>query len=540
MRKIDLKKELKKLKKQKQVKEKDVLNLQRALAQNKDIFPSKVEVLELLRRVGIKDYVKKKPIRSLSGVSVISVLTELFPCPGQCLYCPKEENLPQSYLSGEPAVERAKLVGFDPYKQVQVRIRSLERQGHPVDKIELIVIGGTWSALPSFYQYWFIRKCFESANEYDSKRKAKTRNKFNSQGLKGLIIVQKKNEKAKHRIVGLTLETRPDWIEYNELVKMRVLGCTRVEIGIQFLDDNILRLNKRGHCVKEIVKATELLKNAGFKVCYHFMPGLFGSNPDLDLEQIKKMFQDPRFRPDMLKIYPCVVVKGSALYKLYQNGKFSPYSDEVLIELIAKMKKFIPYYVRVQRVFRDIPSNRIDAGSKISNLRQVVQQRMANYGWKCRCIRCREPRDLALLNFKDIRLIKREYEASNGQEYFLSFEDVKRDKILAFIRLRLPFQEISYSPTLKNKSKIHNYCSLPTGKVALIREIHTYGQLTPLGERLGAIQHYGFGKKLVHQSEEIARKNGYKTIAVISGVGVRDYWRSLGYRLSRTYMVKNL
>ena len=325
---------------------------------------------------------------------------------------------------------------------------------------------------------------------------------------------------------------------------MRQFGCTRVEIGVQAIDNSILQQNRRGHKVDAIIKATELLKDAGLKVCYHMMPNLPGSTPAKDFKMFQKLFIDARFRPDMLKIYPCVVVKGSGLYRQWQKGKYKPYTDKQLLNLLIKIKSIIPPYVRIMRVIRDIPAVSIEAGSKISNLRETVQKEMARLGLRCRCIRCREIKDWKF-KISNCKLVKREYEASNGKEYFISYEDTKNDKLIAFLRLRVPGTR-QILPELKG--------------AAIIREIHTYGRLVPLkipntkyspaqvfSKNLGGqeiqdtkCQHLGFGKKLIKQAEKIVKNLGIKKLAVISGVGVRDYYYRLGYRQEKTYMTKYL
>jgi elongator complex protein 3 len=470
---------------------------------------------------------KKRPVRSLSGVAVVSVLTKPYPCPGHCLYCPTENGIPKSYLSGEPAVERATKLKYDPFLQVKKRIEVLQKNGHPTDKIELIIIGASWTAYPKNYQNWFITRCFQAANSKNGK-KQKNNN---------LKVAQKKNEKAKNRIIGISVETRPDLITPEEIKRMRELGITRIELGIQCLDNKILAKNKRGHQIKEIIKTTKLLKDAGFKICYHWMPNLIGSNPKKDLEMFKKLFTDQDFRPDYLKIYPCIVTRGSKLYKLWRQKKYKPYSEKTLINLLIKMKKIVPPYVRIIRVFRDIPSPKILGGTKISNLREIVQKEMKKRGLKCQCIRCREIKNQisnVLKQGKNPKLIKREYEASGGREIFLSFEDKKIDKILAFLRLRLP--PLNYKSN--TSIKIADYLPVLKG-AAIIRELHTYGPLVEIGKRKeSASQHKNLGKKLVKEAEKIAKKAGYKKIAVISGIGARPYWRKLGYRLKETYMVK--
>ncbi len=463
---------------------------------------------------------KKREIRTLSGVAPIAVLTKPHPCPGRCAYCPTEKSVPKSYLSNEPAVMRAIACGYDPYKQVQARIKTLEANGHPTDKLELIVIGGTWSALPHHYQKWFIKRCFDEANGQKSS---------------SLDVAQKRNEKAKHRIVGLTLETRPDHITPEEVKRMRELGATRVELGVQSIDDKILKKNFRGHTVAETIRATKLLKDAGFKVCYHLMPNLPGSTPAKDLKMFKEIFTNPDFQPDMIKIYPCVVTRGSKIYKWWKQGKYKPYTDKQLTELLIKIKKIIPPYVRINRLIRDIPSPSIEAGNKISNLREVIAKEMARRGLRCRCIRCREVghqikiknEKLKIKNYnKKLKIIERKYKASGGTEYFVSFESPDKTILYAFIRLRIPdLKTPAILPELKD--------------AALIRELHTYGHLVPIDKNSpGATQHLGLGKKLMAEAEKIAKKYGIKKLAVISGIGVREYYKKLGYQKEGTYMIK--
>lgn len=454
----------------------------------------------------LENVLKTRKIRTLSGITAITVITKPYPCPGNCLYCPDEIDMPKSYLANEPACMRAVLTKFDPYKQVEARINSLKITGHFTDKIELIVLGGTWSYYPSRYQIWFIKRCFDACNKKPSKN---------------LKTAQKLNEKAKNRIIGLTLETRPDYITTKEIKRMRWLGCTRVELGIQSIYEDILNKNRRGHNVKTSIKATRLLKNAGLKITYHMMLNLPGSSLKKDEKMFEKIFSNSDFQPDQLKIYPCVVLKTSPLYKIWKNKKYKPYSQKQLINLLVKIKEKIPPYVRIIRVIRDIPSQSITAGNKISNLRQVIQKKIK----KCRCIRCREVRNQES-RIRNQELIRREYEASGGKEIFLSFEDTKNDKILAFLRLRLTN---SWNlPALKN--------------CALIREVHTYGQTVPISKKIkNAQQHKNLGKKLIKKAEKIIKKEtNYKKIAVIAGIGVREYYRKLDYKLKDEYMIKNL
>lgn len=464
----------------------------------------------------LEKLLKTRGIRSLSGVAVVSVLVKPFPCPGRCVYCPTERKIPKSYLSGEPAVERAILNKYDPAKQVKMRIKSLEMTGHPTDKIELIIIGGTSSVLSKNYQTWFIKKCFDAASGKTARH---------------LKEAQRINEKATHRIIGLSLETRPDYINEEEIKWMRRLGATRVEIGVQSTYNDVLKLNQRGHTIETAIKATKFLKDAGFKVCYHMMPNLPGSNTKRDRKMFKEIFQNSSFRPDMLKIYPCVITRGAKIYELYKKKLYKPYSDKILIELLADIKKNIPYWVRIIRVIRDIPAFKIIAGSKISNLREIVQQKLKNERTPCQCIRCRQIKEASNI-VKILKLFREDYDASDGKEIFLSFEDKNRKNIYAFLRLRIP------SYLLENRKHFIKVLE----NAAIIREIHTYGETVKIGEySKDAIQHKGLGKKLIQEAEKIAQKEfRIKKIAVISGVGVRGYWRKLGYRLQDEYMVKKL
>jgi len=323
----------------------------------------------------LENLLKTRKIRTLSGIVSITVITKPYPCPGKCLYCPDEIEMPKSYLANEPACMRAVLTGFDPYRQVDVRIKSLKLTGHATDKIELIVLGGTWSAYPKNYQNWFIKRCFDACNGIDSK---------------SLKIAQKANESARNRIIGLTLETRPDFITEKEIKRMRELGCTRVELGVQTVYEDVLKKNKRGHDIKTVIRATKLLKDTGFKVAYHMMPNLLGSNIRKDEKMFEELFSKEDFQPDQLKIYPCSVLKSAPLYRLWKNKKYKPYTQKQLIDLLIKIKEKIPSYVRIIRIIRDIPSQSIIAGNKVSNLREVVGREMKKRDKKCKCIRCRE------------------------------------------------------------------------------------------------------------------------------------------------------
>lgn len=501
--------------------------------QKETVIPSNVSLLkvyhELLKNGSIKrnknieKILIKRKIRSLSGVIVVSALTKPYPCPGKCIYCPTEKGLPKSYLSGEPAVERAKRFNFNPYSQVQKRIESLKEQGHPTDKIELRIIGGSWSAYEKNYQLWFIAECFRAANHSKTKP-------FEINFYKELEKEQKKNEKSKNRIVGISIETRPDLINKKEILNLRKLGVTMVELGVQSVFDNVLKKCRRDHNVKATIKATKLLKDAGFKIMYQIMPNLPGSNEKKDIESLKKVFENQDFKPDWLKIYPCVVCKNSELYQIWKKGNYKPYSCEKLISLLIKIKKQTPYFIRIARLFRDIPAQKIEAGCKTSNLREIIQKKMKKRNIKCHCIRCREVKE----NYKreeKIYLKRENYSASNGKEILLSFENKKRTKLLSYLRLRIPSGYFDKKPCPAKILK----------DAAIIREIHTFGKAVSLGKKTLAPQHQGLGKKLIKEAEEITKKEFHlKKIAAISGIGARGYWQKLNYQLKDTYMAKRL
>jgi elongator complex protein 3 len=463
----------------------------------------------------LEKILKTRPIRSLSGIVNISVLTKPYPCPGKCIFCPTEKGMPKSYLSGEPAAERAKKLNFDPYLQMKRRIEMLQFEGHPTDKIELRIVGGSFTFYPKEYQEWFVKRCFDGANGKKSKN---------------LEEAQKKNEKAKNRIVGISIETRPDLINEEEVKWLRKLGVTMVEIGVQSIFDEILEKNETDLNVEKIVKTTKILKDAGFKVLYHLMLNLMGSNPTLDQKCFKIVFSNENFKPDWIKIYPTVVTKESKIYRIWKKGKYKPYSEKELIELLIKIKSQLPYWVRVARILRDIPSTKIVAGCKISNLREVVKEEMKKRGISCHCIRCREVRERYDPKEK-VYLFREDYKASDGKEIFLSFENKNRTKLFSYLRLRIPSQIF--------EGKKHFISVLNDS--AIIREIQTFGELVPIGIKKIAPQHKGLGKKLIKKAEEIIKEEfNLRKISVISGVGARDYWRKLGYRLKGTYMIKKL
>ncbi len=461
---------------------------------------------DLLRRI------RMKPIRTLSGVTTVSVLTEPHPCPGECVFCPSVKGMPKSYLPDEPGARRARQHDFDPYRQTASRIEALEAIGHPSDKIELIVLGGTWSAYPAAYQEWFIRRCLDALNGFAAS---------------SLLEAQRANERARRRNVGLVVETRPDCIDRDEIARLRALGVTKVQLGVQSLDDHILALNRRGHDVASTRRAVSLLRAAGFKVVLHWMPNLLGATPDSDRRDFARLWSDPGLRPDEIKIYPCALLEASELMEFWRRGEYHPYSTETLITLLADLKTTIPRYCRVNRVVRDIPSTHVVAGNRRTSLRQDVQAELARRGEACSCIRCREVRekevDTSRLTLTDLT-----YPAGGAEEHFLSF-DTPDDRLAGYLRLSLPGPD-----------------SPPTGLsdlrgAALVREVHVFGESLALGaDAPGAAQHAGLGQRLMQHAERLARQQGYKRLAVIAALGTRPYYASLGYRLGDSYMSKDL
>lgn len=419
-------------------------------------------------------------------------------------------------------MERAKKLKFDPYLQMQKRIEVLDMSGHITDKIELRLIGGTWSAYDLKYKIWFIKKCFEAANEQKEKKGKK---ETIEQLWKGLEKAQKKNEKTKHRLIGMSFETRPDCIDLKEISEMRRLGATKIELGVQSIYDDVLKFSKRGHTIKETVEATELLKKAGLKVAYQMMLNLPKASPKKDIEMFKELFSNQNFKPDSLKIYPCALIKGTPLYNLYLKKQYKPYKERELIETIKKIKKVIPRYVRIERIIRDIPSPLIvEGGAKLSNSRQLIENEAKKEGWHCQCIRCREIKDIK--SKEKTYLFREDYDASNGKEIFLSCEDKERKNIYSLLRLRINKNNDNVLPVLKDS--------------AIIREVHVYGQVASISKKDSPIQHKGLGQEMTKEAERIAEKEfGIKKMAIISGIGARNYYKEkLGYKLKDGYMIK--
>ncbi len=475
----------------------------------------------------ITQILKRRKTRTLSGVSVIAIMTKPLPCPGTCIYCPGQDSQPgekvaQSYTGREPAAMRSIHNNYDPYLQVQSRIKDLEAIGHSVDKIELIIMGGTFLSTDPEYQTEFVKGALEGIIEQkvDSLEEAK-------------IIA----EKSKRRVIGITIETRPDYCKEKDIDKMLNYGTTRVELGVQTIYDDVYKLVKRAHTTKDSIEAIRIAKDAGLKINAHIMPNLPGSNYSQDIELFDELFSNSNYRPDMLKIYPTLVINGTELYNWWKEGKYSPYSDSELIDLIAKVKTNLPPYVRIQRIMRDIPATLIEAGCKNSNLRQLVQERLREIDETCKCIRCREyginkrKEIIKEKSFDEIKLYRLDYDASQGNEIFLSYENKKEDYLIGYLRLRKP-SEFAHRPELND------------GKTMIVREIKIVGELVPIDtkpNRYSQIQHRGYGKSLMENAEKISLEEfDAKKLAVISGIGAKNWFYEMGYKPDGVYVSKIL
>lgn len=461
--------------------------------------------------------IRMKPTRTLSGVTTVTVLTRFHPCPGECIFCPQEDQLPKSYLSEEPGAKRGLENAFDPYWQVRNRMRALESVGHPTDKIELLILGGSFSAYPEDYQTWFVQRCFDAMNGMGP---------GSDVGSDTLREAQARNVHAPHRNVGLVIETRPDLVDKPALAWYRYLGVTKVQMGAQSLDDRILRLNKRGHTAQETLEATALLRAGGFKVVLHWMPNLLGATPASDQADFLRLWGDNAYCPDEIKIYPCQLLEGTALYELWQQGAYQPYSEATLLNLIAEIKTQVPRYCRINRIIRDIPSTYVVAGNKNTSLRQDIQREMRRRGTHCECIRCREIRKKQV-STDGLELNDLVYHPAHAEEHFLSY-DTPDDHLAGFLRLSLP-----------EDTQVTGMNDLMGA--AIIREVHIYGQSLEIGEeRSGIAQHSGLGTRLIEKAEHVAAENGYQQMAVIAAVGTRAYYADRGYEMGDAYMVKSL
>lgn len=483
--------------------------------------------------------IRMKPVRTLSGVTTVTVLTKAYPCPGQCIFCPTEERMPKSYLSDEPGARRGLQHGFDPFDQVTSRLTSLEEVGHPIDKIELLILGGTWSSYRRDYQEWFVQRCFDAMNGVDSTT---------------LVEAQLINETAIHRNVGLVIETRPDEITPAELAWLRYLGVTKIQMGAQSLDDRILRLNKRGHTVYETLRASALLRAAGFKIVLHWMPNLLGASLESDAADFARLWQPAGpysgYCPDEIKIYPCQLLENAELYQYWQRGEYQPYTEKELVGLIADIKPGIPRYCRVNRVIRDIPSTHVVAGNKRTSLRMDVFDEMARRRTHCECLRCREVRGQQVSQ-ETLRLDELVYQAAYADEHFLSYV-TPQDQVAGYLRLSLPYdgaavRQIEPESVPGEDGKLLKlFSGMPVNLpdlegAALIREVHVYGQSLPVGsDQVGAAQHIGLGTHLIQEAEKVAREHGFRRLAVIAAVGTRPYYRARRFEMGELYMVKSI
>lgn len=489
-------------------------------------YADQMDLIQKERRL-INKKLRRRTTRSISGVSVIAIMTKPLECPGTCIYCPgvksqPDEKVAQSYTGKEPAAMRSVHYCYDPYRQVRSRIEDLEAIGHSVDKIELIIMGGTFLSADKSYQKNFVKGALEA---------------ILNERVDSLDEAIKKAETSERRVIGITIETRPDYCKEEHVDLMLDYGTTRVEIGIQTVYDEIYQLVKRGHTTEDSIEAIRLAKDAGLKINAHVMPNLPGSTIKKDLRLFKELFSNPDYRPDMLKIYPCLVIKGTELYEWWKEGKYIPYPLDDLIDLIARAKQNLPPYVRIQRIMRDIPAPLIEAGCKKSNLRQLVQNRLQEMDAKCNCIRCREygikkrKADIELDSIDNVDLYRKDYEASKGKEIFLSFENKEKNYLVGYLRLRKP-SPLAHRPELND------------GKTLVVREIKVVGELVPKDltpHKKTQVQHRGFGTSLLDTAEQIsAEEFDAKNISVISGIGVRDWFYSMGYELDGPYVSKPL
>jgi len=524
----------------------DIMRFQKHIQRTYKITLSKSNLIYFynylnINNLAFKKLITKKKSKSNSGVIVITLLTsgnpeyiddngvlikDKFSCRHNCAYCPNEKahegnnwvDQPRSYLYTEPAVLRANENNFDPILQFNSRITSLINMGHIVDKLELIILGGTWSNYNIKYRDYFITSTYYAANTFYT-------DKRDMLSLEDEITL---NETSKIHIIGLTLETRPDEITLNEIKEFRRYNCTRVQLGVQHTDNEVLKKIKRGHTIEKVYDAIKILKNNGYKVDIHLMPNLPGSSYDMDKKMLEDSLYDDRLQVDQYKIYPTAIVPWTQIKDWYDKGEYVPYNDLLLFELIKEFKKKVQKWKRLNRIIRDIPSTYITGGYKHEyvNMRQLLQNDMKKNNWCCNCIRCREVKDIKI-NLDNIELNTLSYYASEGMEYFISYETDKY--LIGFIRLRLA-----------NKVDKTNQLNI-LHDAALIRELHVYSNLSDVGNNIEtSYQHKGYGKKLVAEAEKIAYNNGYKKIAIISGTGVRNYYRNIGYELEDTYMVKNL
>ena len=496
---------------------------------------------------------RMKPVRTASGVAPVTLLTKPHPCPGRCIFCPSDVRMPKSYLSDEPGAQRAAQHRFDPYAQTLSRLRAYHHTGHRVDKAEIIVLGGTWSSYPEEYQLWFVKRSFDALNDFERWRDGRLRtpdasgpewrklgeridgtaiertyNSIVSDWADGrrngrratesatwdeLARVQRLNETAVARCVGLVVETRPDHLTTDEVLRIRRLGATKVQIGYQSLSDEVLAANRRGHDVAATRRAMRLLRGAGLKIHAHWMPNLYGSSPQADVADFERMFADPDFRPDELKIYPCSLIESAELMSYWRDGRWRPYEERELLEVLVECLRRTPEYCRLTRVIRDIPGTDIVAGNRKTNFRELAEAELERRGLAARDIRAREVRHREVAA-EELELRELCYSTSVGEERFLQYV-TPDDRLAAFLRLSLPVEPVEIPEIARS---------------AMIREVHVYGRLVGLGERrAGRSQHLGLGARLVERATHLSAAAGFDDLAVISAIGTRDYYRRLGF-----------
>ncbi len=494
-------------------------------------------------REELEPILQRKPVRTASGVSPIAIMTSPERCPhGKCLYCPggpdSEFSSSQSYTGHEPAAARGKQNDYDPYGQVTLRLEQLREIGHPVDKAELILMGGTMTARSHDYQEWFVKRALEAMNDYDPNGEpAPAQDKSFAEDpedveFKYIEDVIARNETGDVRNIATTFETKPDWCDPEQINRMLDLGGTKVEVGVQTTFERINREMHRGHGTQDSIDANRRLRDSGFKVGFHMMPGQPGMSKEMCLEDFRRIFEHPDWRPDFLKIYPTLVVEGTAIYDWWHNDEYDPLNNEEAAELVAEIKDMIPRYTRLQRVQRDIPADFIEGGVWKSNLRQLARQKMDEHGWDCECIRCREV-GMNDETPENVELAVHTYEVAGGREHFISFEDFEQDLLIGFCRLRFPNDPV--------RRELQS--------AAVVRELHVYGSQVGVGRQgvpndggeVDAHQHQGYGKRLLEEAERLALEGGYSKLAVLSGIGVREYYRTkLDFIQDGPYVSKQL
>ena len=477
---------------------------------------------EILSMVNPSDFKKlqnillTKPVKSASGVAVVAIMPKPFACPhGRCSYCPGgiEYNTPNSYTGKEPITISAIENQYDPKIQISKKIQQLISFGHDSTKLELVLVGGTFLFMPKDYQENFIKSSYDALNGFESPN---------------LEAAKKSNETTKHRNVGFTIETKPDYCKEEHVDLMLDYGATRIEIGVQCLQDRVYKIVNRGHDLNDVIDSFQIAKDAGYKIVAHMMPGLPTMSPSDDIKDFQTLFEDSRFKPDMLKIYPSLILKDTPLYDEYQDGKYIPYSDDDMLNVLTEVKKMVPKWMRIMRVQREITPMEIIAGPKMGNLRQIVHKNLEKQGFSCKCIRCREAGLAKKKNLNDELVLERiNYDASEGSEVFLSYND-SEDLTYGFLRLRKPSQNA-------HRKEI-------THDTAIVRELHVFGKAIEIGSHeTDSFQHLGLGKKLMKIAEEIAKDEfAAKKLLVISAVGTREYYQKLGYKIYGPYMAKEL